>query len=67
MTATGFSPERLDTGRPLPARRYDWFLDAGTGIPTEPNPHQVARAAAPNSRVMQEQDPYGIARTLLDL
>ncbi|MGI5459405.1 SAM-dependent methyltransferase [Streptomyces sp. CA-249302] len=34
------------------------FLDIGTGIPTEPNLHQVAQAAAPESRVVYaDNDP----------
>ncbi|MGJ5756121.1 S-adenosyl methyltransferase [Streptomyces puniciscabiei] len=27
MTDTGFSPERIDTGKPHSARMYDWYLD----------------------------------------
>jgi hypothetical protein len=99
---------RIDTGRPHPARMYDWylggkdnypvdaemgrqmlaldprvpvmarvnrafmhratrwltehgvrqFLDVGTGIPTEPNLHQVAQAVAPEARVVYcDNDP----------
>jgi O-methyltransferase involved in polyketide biosynthesis len=99
---------RIDTGRPHPARVYDWwlggkdnypvdeelarrilaadgtvvrgaranrrfmhravrtvaeagirqFLDIGTGIPTEPNLHQVAQRTAPDSRVVYaDNDP----------
>ncbi|MFE9168913.1 SAM-dependent methyltransferase [Streptomyces kebangsaanensis] len=34
------------------------FLDIGTGIPTEPNLHQVAQGAAPESRVVYaDNDP----------
>ncbi|MEU5098458.1 SAM-dependent methyltransferase [Streptomyces sp. NPDC020996] len=34
------------------------FLDIGTGIPTEPNLHQVAQAAAPEARVVYaDNDP----------
>ncbi|NUP41319.1 MAG: SAM-dependent methyltransferase [Streptomyces sp.] len=34
------------------------FLDIGTGIPTEPNLHQVAQAVAPESRVVYaDNDP----------
>ncbi|MFE1261187.1 SAM-dependent methyltransferase [Streptomyces albogriseolus] len=34
------------------------FLDIGTGIPTEPNLHQIAQAAAPESRVVYtDNDP----------
>ncbi|MBX7552123.1 SAM-dependent methyltransferase [Streptomyces sp. tea 10] len=108
MTDTGFSPERIDTGRPHPARIYDWFLDGkdhypvdaeaagavlevfpgvkdtawanrefmhraarhvarqgvdqfldvGTGIPTEPNLHQVVQAVEPRARVVYaDNDP----------
>ena len=38
------------------------FLDIGTGIPTEPNVHQVAQAAAPESRVVYvDNDPIVLA------
>jgi S-adenosyl methyltransferase len=37
-------------GRRLRGRR--WTLDIGTGIPTAGNTHEVARAAAPESRVV---------------
>lgn len=101
-------PTRLDTGRPHPARVYDWwlggkdnypvdeelgrkilavdptvrrgaranrrfmqratrtlarsgmrqFLDIGTGIPTEPNLHQVAQEVTPEARVVYaDNDP----------
>ncbi|MER7399854.1 SAM-dependent methyltransferase [Streptomyces sp. NPDC000151] len=34
------------------------FLDLGTGIPTSPNTHEVARAAAPDARVVYaDNDP----------
>ncbi|HEV7627674.1 MAG TPA: SAM-dependent methyltransferase [Streptomyces sp.] len=34
------------------------FLDIGTGIPTEPNLHQIAQAAAPDSKVVYvDNDP----------
>ncbi|MFF0086544.1 SAM-dependent methyltransferase [Streptomyces canus] len=34
------------------------FLDIGTGIPTEPNPHQVAQGIAPESKVVYaDNDP----------
>ncbi|MFI1395418.1 SAM-dependent methyltransferase [Streptomyces sp. NPDC020681] len=34
------------------------YLDIGTGIPTEPNLHQIAQAAAPESRVVYtDNDP----------
>jgi predicted P-loop ATPase len=102
------APVRIDTGRPHPARVYDWwlggkdnypvdeelarrilavdgtvlrgaranrrfmqravrivaeagtrqFLDIGTGIPTEPNLHQVAQSVAPEARVVYaDNDP----------
>ncbi|MEU6773675.1 SAM-dependent methyltransferase [Streptomyces sp. NPDC046759] len=108
MTDTGFSPERIDTGKPHSARMYDWFLDGkdhyavdaeaartvlelfpgvkdtawanrefmhraarfvarqgvgqfldvGTGIPTEPNLHQVVQAVTPGARVVYaDNDP----------
>jgi hypothetical protein len=44
------------------------FLDIGTGIPTEPNLHQVAQELAPESRVVYvDNDPivYAHARALL--
>ncbi|MET7683798.1 SAM-dependent methyltransferase [Streptomyces sp. NPDC005423] len=38
------------------------FLDIGSGIPTEPNLHQVAQAAAPESRVVYvDNDPIVLA------
>lgn len=38
------------------------FLDIGTGIPTEPNLHQVAQAVAPESRVVYvDNDPVVLA------
>ncbi|MFJ8591283.1 SAM-dependent methyltransferase [Streptomyces sp. NPDC093598] len=102
------APVDIDTGRPHPARVYDWwlggkdnypvdeelarrilaadssvlrgaranrrfmhravrtaaeagirqFLDIGTGIPTEPNLHQVAQRVAPESKVVYaDNDP----------
>ncbi|MEU6562602.1 SAM-dependent methyltransferase [Nocardia nova] len=44
------------------------FLDIGTGIPTEPNLHQIAQAVAPESRVVYvDNDPVVLvhARALL--
>ncbi|MGV9662945.1 SAM-dependent methyltransferase [Nocardia niigatensis] len=44
------------------------FLDIGTGIPTEPNLHQVAQGLAPESRVVYvDNDPlvFAHARALL--
>lgn len=38
------------------------FLDVGTGIPTEPNLHQVAQAVAPETRVVYcDNDPIVLA------
>ncbi|AIS01640.1 SAM-dependent methyltransferase [Streptomyces glaucescens] len=38
------------------------FLDIGSGIPTEPNLHQIAQAAAPGSRVVYvDNDPIVLA------
>ena len=38
------------------------FLDIGTGIPTEPNLHQVAQAVAPTTRVVYvDNDPIVLA------
>ncbi|MFE4963940.1 SAM-dependent methyltransferase [Streptomyces sp. NPDC056660] len=38
------------------------FLDIGTGIPTEPNLHQIAQAVAPESRVVYcDNDPIVLA------
>ena len=38
------------------------FLDIGTGIPTEPNLHQVAQARSPESRVVYvDNDPVVVA------
>ncbi|MFJ6695136.1 SAM-dependent methyltransferase [Streptomyces sp. NPDC091272] len=38
------------------------FLDIGTGIPTEPNLHQIAQAAAPDARVVYcDNDPIVLA------
>lgn len=38
------------------------FLDIGTGIPTEPNLHQVAQGAAPEARVVYvDNDPLVLA------
>ncbi|MBK3643976.1 SAM-dependent methyltransferase [Streptomyces sp. NPDC001260] len=45
------------------------ILDIGTGLPTEPNVHQIARAVAPETRVAYvDNDPIVSAhsRTLLD-
>lgn len=38
------------------------FLDVGTGIPTSPNIHEIAQAAAPDSRVVYvDNDPLVLA------
>ncbi len=38
------------------------FLDIGTGIPTEPNLHQIAQGAAPDARVVYvDNDPIVLA------
>ncbi|MGN5381436.1 SAM-dependent methyltransferase [Streptomyces lasalocidi] len=38
------------------------FLDIGTGIPTEPNLHQIAQSVAPDSRVVYvDNDPIVLA------
>ncbi|NDZ81265.1 SAM-dependent methyltransferase [Streptomyces sp. SID10853] len=38
------------------------FLDVGTGIPTEPNLHQIAQQSAPDSRVVYcDNDPIVLA------
>lgn len=45
------------------------FLDIGTGIPTEPNVHQIAQAFAPDARVVYvDNDPIVLAhaRALLN-
>jgi hypothetical protein len=40
----------------------DQFLDIGTGIPTEPNLHQIAQSAAPGARVVYvDNDPIVLA------
>ncbi|WGD41345.1 SAM-dependent methyltransferase [Streptomyces cathayae] len=108
------TPARIDTGKPHPARMYDWFLggkdnypadeelgrqlvgfapdipvmarmnrafmhratrwvagqgvrqflDIGTGIPTEPNLHQVAQEIAPDARVVYcDNDPIVLAHS----
>jgi hypothetical protein len=113
MAATESAPQHIDTGKPHPARVYDWFLggkdnypvdeelgrrilelepharrsarsnrwfmhratrwsaaqagirqflDIGTGIPTEPNLHQIAQATAPDARVVYvDNDPIVLA------
>lgn len=45
------------------------FIDVGTGIPTEPNVHEVAQAVAPDSRIVYvDNDPIVLvhAEELLD-
>ncbi|MFF2203049.1 SAM-dependent methyltransferase [Streptomyces sp. NPDC058145] len=112
MTGQDPTAVQIDTGRPHPARMYDWylggkdnypvdeemgrqmlaldprvpvmarvnrafmhrattwlaqqgvrqFLDVGTGIPTEPNLHQVAQRVAPDVRVVYcDNDPIVLA------
>jgi hypothetical protein len=113
MAATEPSVDRIDTGKPHPARVYDWFLggkdhypadeelgrrilalepqarrsarsnrwfmhratrwlareagirqflDIGTGIPTEPNLHQIAQGTARDARVVYvDHDPIVLA------
>jgi hypothetical protein len=46
----------------LAGRGVRQFLDVGTGIPTEPNLHQVAQQVAPDTRVVYcENDPIVLA------
>ncbi len=46
----------------LAGRGVRQFLDIGTGIPTEPNLHQVAQAAVPDARVVYcDNDPIVLA------
>ncbi|MFJ4470430.1 SAM-dependent methyltransferase [Streptomyces sp. NPDC089424] len=46
----------------LAANGVRQFLDIGTGIPTEPNLHQVAQAVAPDARVVYcDNDPIVLA------
>lgn len=48
--------------RQLVAAGVRQFVDIGTGIPTEPNLHQVAQSAAPESRVVYaDNDPIVLA------
>ncbi|MFI6488797.1 SAM-dependent methyltransferase [Streptomyces sp. NPDC050564] len=113
MTGAESARDRIDTGKPHPARVYDWylggkdnypvdeqlgqhimsidpgarraargnrwfmqratrhlvravgirqFLDIGTGIPTEPNLHQIAQITAPDARVVYvDNDPIVLA------
>src|SRR5262249_40953798 len=43
-------------------RRVRQFLDVGTGIPTEPNLHQVAQDSTPDARVVYvDNDPLVLA------
>ncbi|WAX76430.1 SAM-dependent methyltransferase [Streptomyces sp. KMM 9044] len=42
----------------LAGQGVDQFLDVGTGIPTEPNPHQIVQAVAPAAKVVHtDNDP----------
>ncbi|MEU9980858.1 SAM-dependent methyltransferase [Streptomyces sp. NPDC050856] len=46
----------------LAAHGVRQYLDIGTGIPTEPNLHQIAQAAAPRSRIVYcDNDPIVLA------
>ncbi|MEU8540551.1 SAM-dependent methyltransferase [Streptomyces sp. NPDC048717] len=46
----------------LSAQGVRQYLDIGTGIPTEPNLHQIAQQAAPESRVVYcDNDPIVLA------
>ncbi|MFD5771066.1 SAM-dependent methyltransferase [Streptomyces sp. NPDC127049] len=46
----------------LSAQGVRQYLDVGTGIPTEPNLHQIAQAAAPESRIVYcDNDPIVLA------
>ncbi|MEV7671849.1 SAM-dependent methyltransferase [Streptomyces sp. NPDC088752] len=46
----------------LSARGVRQFLDIGTGIPTEPNLHQIAQEAAPEARIVYcDNDPIVLA------
>lgn len=48
--------------RHLTAQGIDQFLDLGTGIPTSPNVHEVAREADPHARVVYvDNDPVVLA------
>jgi hypothetical protein len=68
----------IDSGAPRAARSNRWFmqratrllvrdgirqfLDIGSGIPTEPNMHQIAQAVAPDARVVYvDNDPIVLA------
>lgn len=53
----------------LAGRGFRQFLDIGTGLPTSPNLHEVAQAAAPGARVVYaDNDPIVLthARALLN-
>jgi hypothetical protein len=63
-------PEMAKTNRAFMHRATRWlagngvrqFLDIGTGIPTEPNLHQIAQQAAPDARVVYcDNDPIVLA------
>lgn len=48
----------------LAAQGVRQFLDLGSGIPTQGNVHEVARAAAPGSRVVYvDNDPVAVAHS----
>lgn len=44
--------------RYLASKRIDQFIDLGTGIPTSPNVHEVARSVIPDARIVYvDNDP----------
>ncbi|MFK4067826.1 SAM-dependent methyltransferase [Streptomyces sp. NPDC029674] len=48
----------------LAARGVRQFLDIGTGIPTEPNLHQIAQDVAPDARIVYcDNDPVVLAHS----
>lgn len=50
--------------RMLAERGIDQFLDLGSGIPTSPNVHEVAREVVPDARVVYvDNDPIALAHT----
>ena len=58
----------LRAGRHLATQGIRQFLDIGTGIPTEPNLHQVVQSIAPDARVVYtDNDPLVLthARALM--
>jgi hypothetical protein len=71
MTIDGRAKHSARTNRWFMHRATRWlageagirqFLDVGTGIPTEPNLHQLAQAAVPDARVVYvDNDPIVLA------